>query len=107
VYYLAVVTTAASTLFLIAPTAHHRVRFRSGVKEPLLNVANAFALVGVVLMAVAITLVSYLITDMLYDATAAAVAAGCLAGVFALVWFAVPLLYRPQRTPAPSPPEGE
>jgi hypothetical protein len=107
VFYLAVVSTAASTMFLIAPTAHHRVRFRSGVKEPLLHMANAFALVGVVLMAVAITLVSYLITDMLYDATAAAVAAGCLAGAFALVWFGVPLLYRPERTPPPSPPGAE
>jgi hypothetical protein len=106
VYYLAVVATAASTLFLIAPTAHHRLRFRSGVKEQMLQVANVFALVGVVLMAVAITLVSYLITDMLYDSTAAAIAAGCLAGAFALVWFGVPLLFRPARTPPPSSPGG-
>ena len=102
VYYLAVMTTAAATLFLLAPAAHHRLRFRAGVKEPLLNVANAFALVGVVLVAIAITLVVYLITDMLYDATAAAVAAACLAGSFVIVWLVVPIAYRPNRTPPPT-----
>jgi predicted neutral ceramidase superfamily lipid hydrolase len=103
VYYLAVMTTAAATLFLIAPTAHHRLRFRSGVKEPMLRVANAFAIVGVVLVAIAITLVVYLITDMIYDATAAAVAAGCLAGAFVIVWLLVPIAYRPKPTPPPAP----
>jgi predicted neutral ceramidase superfamily lipid hydrolase len=103
VYYLAVVTTAAATLFLIAPTAHHRLRFRSGVKEQLLHVANVLALVGVALLAVAMTIVTYLITSMVYDATAAAVAAGCLAGAFVLVWFAAPLFYRPEPTPSPAP----
>src|SRR5262245_9806994 len=102
VYYLAVLTTAAATLFLIAPTAHHRLRFRAGVKEPLLHVANAFALVGVAFLAIAITLVVYLITDMLYDATAAAVAAACLAGAFVIVWLVVPIAYRPKTTPPPS-----
>jgi Family of unknown function (DUF6328) len=42
VYYAAVMTTAVSTLFLIAPTAHHRLRFRSGVKEQLLRVPTSW-----------------------------------------------------------------
>jgi hypothetical protein len=96
VYYAAVMTTAVSTLFLIAPTAHHRLRFRSGVKEQLLRVANVLALIGVALLAVAISLVTYLITDMLYDSTAAAVATACLGAAFAIVWFVIPLAYRRQ-----------
>jgi predicted neutral ceramidase superfamily lipid hydrolase len=107
VYYLAVVTTAAATLFLIAPTAHHRLRFRSGIKEQLLHVANVLALIGVAFLAVAMTIVTYLITDMLYDASAATVAAACLAGAFVLVWFAAPLLYRPQPTPPSSSPNDD
>jgi hypothetical protein len=94
VYYAAVVTTALSTLFFIAPTAHHRLSFRSGVRERLLPVANAFALVGVVLLAIAMSFVTYLITDMLYSSTAAAVAAACLGGAFAIVWFVLPFTYR-------------
>ena len=94
VYYAAVVTTAVSTLFFIAPTAHHRIRFRDGVREQLLPVANAFALVGVALLAVAMSFVIYLITDMLYNSTAAAVAAACIGGAFAIVWFVLPFAYR-------------
>jgi hypothetical protein len=101
VYYSAVLATAAATMFLIAPTAHHRVRFRDSVKEQLLRVANAFALVGVVLLAYAVTAVTYLITDVLYEAEAAAIVAGCLAGAFVLAWFVLPFVYRPQPTPAP------
>jgi hypothetical protein len=100
VFYWAVITTAVATIFLIAPTAHHRLRFRSGVKEQLLRVSNVFALVGVALLALAISMVTYLITSMLYDSTAAAVAAACLGAAFAIVWFVIPLAYRPQRDSA-------
>ena len=95
VYYSAVITTAVATMLLMAPTAHHRLRFRSGVKENLLRVANVLALLGVALLAVAISLVTYLITDIVYDATAAAIAAACLAAGFVIVWFLIPLAFRP------------
>ena len=97
VYYAAVITTAVATMLLMAPTAHHRLRFRSGVKENLLRVANVLALLGVALLAVAISLVTYLITDILYDSTAAAVATAGLAAGFVLVWFLLPLAFRPAR----------
>ena len=97
VYYAAVITTAVATMLLMAPTAHHRLRFRSGVKENLLRVANVLALLGVALLAVAISLVTYLITDILYDSTAAAVATAGLAAGFVLVWFLLPLAFRPER----------
>jgi hypothetical protein len=100
VYYAAIMTTAVATLFLIAPTAHHRLRFRSGVKENLLRVANVFAVIGVALIAVAISLVMYLITNLLYDSPAAAIATACLAAAFAVVWFVIPVAYRPLRMPA-------
>jgi hypothetical protein len=104
IYYSAVLATAAATLFLIAPTAHHRVRFRSNVKEQLLRVATVFTIVGLVLLAYAMTAVTYLITDMLYEATVAAIAAACLAGAFVLGWFVVPIVFRPRRTPASDAP---
>jgi hypothetical protein len=99
VYFAAVVATAAATLCLIAPSAHHRLRFRSGVKEPLLNVANILAIIGMVLLAFAITAATYVITDLIYPGTAPRVVAGALAGAFVLVWFVLPLFYRRERTP--------
>jgi hypothetical protein len=99
VYYIAVLTTAAATLLLIAPSAHHRIRFRSGVKEQLLRVANVLAIAGLALLAVAISAVVYLISGLLYSDTEARIATGVLVGAFLLIWFLLPLAYRPGRTP--------
>jgi MFS family permease len=104
VYFAAVLATAAATLCLIAPSAHHRLRFRSGVKEHLLHVANVFTIVGLVLLAFATTAVTFVITDVIYPGTVPGVVAGVMAGAFVLAWFVVPLLYRRQRTPEASPP---
>jgi len=106
VYFWAVLATAGATLCLIAPTAHHRLRFRSGVKEQLLRVANAFALVGLVLLAFAVSAATYVVTDLVYPGTLPRVVAGVLAGAFVVVWFLVPLFYRRERTPEPHSPGG-
>ena len=104
IYFAAVLMTAAATLFLIAPTAHHRLRFREGIKEHLLKVSNVFAVIGLILLAGAMAAVTYVITDVLYSSSAAAIVAALLVGAFAVVWFLVPFLYRPDRTPPASPP---
>jgi hypothetical protein len=99
IYFVAVLATAAATLCLIAPSAHHRMRFRAGVKEHLLKVANALAIAGLVLLAFAITAATYVIADFIYPGTLPRVVAGVLAGGFVLVWFVLPFLYGPSRTP--------
>jgi Family of unknown function (DUF6328) len=100
VYFAAVLATAAATLCLIAPTAHHRLRFRAAVKEHLLRVANVLTIVGLVLLAFAVSAVTYVITDLIYPGTAPRIVAAVLAGAFVLVWFVLPLLYRPAPTPS-------
>jgi Family of unknown function (DUF6328) len=107
VYFIAVLATVATTICLVAPTAHHRLRFRSGVKEQLLHVANIFAIVGLVLLAFAIAAVTYVITDVVYPGTLPRIVTGVLAAVFAVVWFVLPVFYRPARTPEARPPDGE
>jgi hypothetical protein len=104
VYFTAVVATAVATLLLIAPSAHHRIRFRSRVKEHLLRVANVCTVLGLLLLAFAMTAVTYVITGLVYRGSVPAVVAGCLAGGFVVVWFLLPLLYRPEATPPPSSP---
>ena len=106
VYFTAVLATLATTICLIAPTAHHRLRFRSGVKEELLRVANVFAIIGLVLLAFAMAAVTYLITDVVYPGTMPRIVTAVLAGTFAIVWFVLPVFYRPAKTPESRPPDG-
>ncbi len=99
VFFGAVLATAAATICLMAPSAHHRLRFRSGVKEQLLNVANGLAIAGMVLLAVAITAVTYVITDEMYPGALPRIVATGLAAGFAVVWFVVPRFFRREPTP--------
>jgi Family of unknown function (DUF6328) len=100
-YLAAVLATAAATLCFIAPTAHHRLRFRSGVKEQLLKVANVFAIAGLVLLAFAISASTYVVTDVFYGGSLPPVVAAGLAAAFAVAWFVVPVFYRREPTPPP------
>jgi amino acid permease len=106
VYFSAVLATVAATVCLMAPTAHHRLRFRDRVKEQLLRVANTFTIVGLVFLAYAIGAVTYVITDVIYPGVAPRIVAAVLAGVFAIVWFVLPAFYREAKTPEPHPPSG-
>jgi len=99
VFYTAVLLTAAATLCLIAPSAHHRLRFRGNVKEHLLKAANVFAVVGLALLALAMSAVTYVVTDLVYPGALPAVVAAVLIGAFAAVWFVMPFFYRQESTP--------
>jgi cellobiose-specific phosphotransferase system component IIC len=91
-FMTALLCTLVGSVFLIAPTAHHRIRFRDPDKESLLKLANAFAIVGTVFLAVAMTAVVFLVTDLLFKDAVTAIVTALTAGLFVVVWFALPLL---------------
>ena len=100
-YYAAVLTTVAGAILLIAPTAHHRLRFRDGVKEQMLGTTNVLAILGLGFVALSMGAVLYLITSMLYESHVAATVAGVFVVVLTLVWFVLPWVYKAtERTPA-------
>jgi drug/metabolite transporter (DMT)-like permease len=90
-FMVALLCTLAGTIFLIAPTTYHRIRFRDRDKEALLKIGNVFAIVGTVFLAVGMTAAVYLVTDLLFKGTVTAVVTGLTAGLFAVVWFVLPL----------------
>jgi MFS family permease len=106
VYFAAVLATVASTICLMAPTAHHRLRFRSGIKEQLLRVGNVFAIVGLVLLAFAMAAVTYVITDEIYPGSLPRIVTSVLVAAFVVVWFVLPVFFRRERTPEPRAPSG-
>jgi hypothetical protein len=93
VYFAAVVLSAAASALLIAPSAHHRLRFRGGAKERMLKVANALAVGGMVALVLAMGAAVYVIASVLYSHGAAATVAGVVTAAIAGLWFVLPLTY--------------
>lgn len=94
VYFAAVLTAATSSILMISPSVHHRMRFRKGAKERLLHVANVLALAGTVFLAAAIGAVLYVIADVTYDSTVANVTASVTGIITVALWFVAPIAYR-------------
>jgi Family of unknown function (DUF6328) len=94
VYFLTFLCAAASTALLIAPSAYHRLEWRRGDKEHLLVVSNRLAISGTVFLALAISGSVFVVTEMLFDATSAAVVAAVTAAFFGWFWYGLPLLRR-------------
>jgi hypothetical protein len=94
VYLTAVVLTALATIFLMAPTMHHRLRFREGVKEQMIRTVNRLTIAGMSMLGVAIGCVLYVVGDVGFSETVARWLGPALIVVTAVVWFVVPLRYR-------------
>ena len=96
VYYFTFISTAAATIFFIAPTAYHRLRFRQHDKEQLLQTATRVTIAGTACLAAALSGAVYLVSDLLFHAAATAVAAAAAAGLVLWLWYGLPLLRRLQ-----------
>jgi len=90
-YFGTFLCAATSTVFLIAPTAYHRLRFRDYDKERLIKTATKMSISGTVFLALAITGTVFLITDVLFGVTMAALVAGGIFGALAWFWYGLPL----------------
>jgi uncharacterized membrane protein YhaH (DUF805 family) len=95
-FMVALLSTLAGSVFLIAPSAYHRIRFRDRDKEALLQISNLFAIVGMVFLALGMTSVVFLVTDMIFKGPVTTVVTSLTAGLFALVWFVLPLVRKSQ-----------
>ena len=93
-FFASIVCATLATAFLIAPSAHHRLRWRAGDKERLLRVGNQMAIIGTVFLAAAIVLALYVITDVLFTTNLAVLTAIAALVVFGGLWYALPMLWR-------------
>ncbi|MBW8741496.1 MAG: DUF6328 family protein [Gaiellaceae bacterium] len=91
IFFVAFITTALSTVFLIAPSSYHRLRWRAHDKERMLHVSNLLTIVGLALLAVSITCVVFVITDFLFHRAWAAAFTALIAVAFMLLWYGLPL----------------
>ena len=93
-FFVAFLCTAVASILLIAPTALHRLLFREGDKERILKTSNKLTIAGSLFLAVAITAVVFLISDVLYGSPASWITAGVIGALAFGIWYALPLSRR-------------
>jgi amino acid transporter len=91
IFFVAFISTALSTVTLIAPSSYHRLRWRQDDKERMLRVSNALTIAGLALLAIAITSTVFVITDFLFHRAWAAAFTAFVALVFLSLWYGLPL----------------
>lgn len=96
VFYIAFLSAALSSVLLIAPSVHQRVRAPiSGIRRTTLEhvmSATKIAVVGTVLFLVSISAVVYLVSSIVFRDSIAAVATTVTTVVAAWAWFYLPLV---------------
>jgi hypothetical protein len=90
-YLVTMLFTTASTICLITPTAHHRLEFRQQDKERIVETGNRIVIIGLGLLAIAMTGAVLFVTDYLYGTGTALAAAGGVALGFLVLWYLIPL----------------
>jgi hypothetical protein len=94
VYFVTLLCAAAASAFLIAPTAQHRMLWRRHEKHQLIVLGNTLTLVGLALLAAAMTGALLMITDLMFKSTLVVVVTTGSAALFASLWYLVPLARR-------------
>jgi amino acid transporter len=96
-YFVAFLSAALGVALLIAPSSYHRLRFRKGDKSRMLFTSNRLMIGGIGFVAVAMTGVVFVITDVLFGVPAASAITAAIAGWFAWFWYGLPLSRRVER----------
>jgi len=92
-----------ATATVLAPTSFHRLLFRQREKEWLVRSGNVCARCGLLLSAAAISLVAWLLFDVVLGHTAGLVAVVLAIALFPGLWWGVPFVARRSSTVAGSP----
>jgi Family of unknown function (DUF6328) len=91
-FFAVLLTTAASTVLLIAPTATHRLRFHKGDRKYVIESAHRLMVAGLVFLALAIVGAIVLITDYMFGLDDQWYWPLLVAIAIVVMWFVRPLL---------------
>ena len=91
IFFVAFISTALSTVALIAPSSYHRLRWRQYDKERMLVISNWLTIAGLGLLAIAISCTIFVITDFLFHRAWAAAFTAIVALSFLVLWYGLPL----------------
>ncbi|HEX2086673.1 MAG TPA: DUF6328 family protein [Solirubrobacteraceae bacterium] len=97
-YFVTLLLSAAATAFFIAPSAYHRLNFAQRDKRHIVDAASRLAIIGMVILALAMTGAVLLVTDLLFKETTVTIATAAVGALFVVLWFVLPLIRRAQNT---------
>jgi hypothetical protein len=95
-FLVSFVATTGTCAFLIAPSVYHRWHWRRDVvdKEEMLRTCNRLAIIGVTLLAVAMSAAVFVLSSLVFAGALATVATAIAVGGFGWLWFLLPLSRR-------------
>jgi hypothetical protein len=96
VYYVALLATAFSGIFLMGAPARHRLRFREMDKDWVVRSSHKYTIAGLAFLGIAITSVILLVSHVVFSPTTAIVATALIATAVVWVWFGAPLVRQSQ-----------
>lgn len=88
--FVCLLLTAAGTVFLMAPSVYHRLRWEQGGKSDVVLVAHRFFLIGTALVAAGIAVAVFLVGDVLFGGFAGVAGACAIGGTVAVTWYVLP-----------------
>ena len=89
-HLVTVLCAAIAVAFLTAPAAWHRVMFRKGRREDVVESGNTFALIGLAFLAIAMTGTVLLLAEVIIGGWPSMVVGGLAFIIFAGLWFVWP-----------------
>jgi len=90
VYLVTVACSIGATVLLIAPVSMHRLLFRQHRLKTVVSAAHSYAMIGMMLLGVALAGVAVVIFDAVLGATEAWIAGACTLLALAAFWFIHP-----------------
>ena len=93
-YLTCVVLSAAATTLLVGPVAYHRLVFRRGMKEDLVQFANLLAIFGLTAVGGAVLAAVLLVTWFVGGPVAGALITAVIGAMIGGLWFGAPLVSR-------------
>jgi len=97
VYLVTVACSLGSTVFLVAPVGMHRLLFRRHRLKTLVDAAHSYAIIGLLLLAIALAGVSIVIFYAVVGTTGGWIAGACTLSALACFWFVAPLRHRGEK----------
>ena len=89
---VALLAAAGATVVFIAPVAFHRGSFHQGRKPRVVRVSHVLTNVGLVLLAIAMALATWLFLSVLWSAAMASLVVALLLVAIICLWWALPAL---------------